>query len=455
VSPQGKLFGTNGVRFVPGVDADLEFVIRFAECVGTYYSEGDVLTGRDGRLSGEALLLALTSGLMSAGRGVAEAGMVPTPALQYATKALGYRGGVMVTASHNPAEYNGLKVVGPDGVEVNRLDEQKIEKIFRDGTLRRADWRGVGTSRAEPSVVRTYLAGILSKVNARAIAARGFKVVLDPGNGAQCLAAPYLLDALGCRIVTIHSIVDGRFPGRGPEPTPDSLADLGATVRAVGADLGVAYDGDGDRAIFCDERGSVYWGDQSGSLLADYLLERNPGATIVTPVSSSQAVEAVATKRRAKVIRTRVGSVEVSRTMIERGAFFGFEENGGCIYPAHIAVRDGAMTTALMLECLAARGLSFSKIMANTVPRFFQAKAKVPVAPAQAREVMKLVERQGGVRVEKVDGLKVWTDEKSWVLVRPSGTEPIVRVFAESDSEEKAAALSKRFVRLVKSVQAA
>ena len=454
VSPQGRLFGTNGVRFIPGVSADLEFVIKFAECVGTYFSEGEVLVGRDGRLSGEALTLALTSGLMSSGRGVAEAGLVPTPALQYATKTLGYRGGVMVTASHNPAEYNGLKVVGSDGVEITRLDEQRIEKIFRDGSLGRADWKNVGTSRAEPSVIKTYLNGILSKVNTRLIAGRKFTVVMDPGNGAQCLAAPYLLDMLGCKIITINSIVDGHFPARGPEPTPETLGDLSAAVRAVGADLGVAYDGDGDRAIFCDENGAIYWGDQSGSLLVDYLLERAPEATIVTPISSSQVVEVVAAKRRAKVIRTRVGSVDVSRTIIERGAFFGFEENGGCIYPAHIAVRDGGMATALMLECLAARGLSFSKIMTNTLPRFFQAKTKVHVPPAKVKEIMKMIEKQAGVRVEKVDGLKIWMDEKTWVLVRPSGTEPIIRIFAESETEEKVNSVFKKFVRLVKSASA-
>ena len=145
----------------------------------------------------------------------------------------------------------------------------------------------------------------------------------------------------------------------------------------------------------------VYWGDQSGSLLADYLLERNPGATIVTPVSSSQVVETVAAKHRAKVIRTRVGSVDVSRTMMERGAFFGFEENGGCIYPAHIAVRDGGMATALMLECLAAKGLTFSRTIGGAFPRFFQAKTKVPVEPEKGRSIMKAVEKQAAGKGRK------------------------------------------------------
>jgi phosphomannomutase / phosphoglucomutase len=329
-----------------------------------------------------------------------------------------------------------------------------VEKVFRDGSFERADWKEVGTSRPEPSVIRTYLNGIISKVNTRVITGRKFSVVVDPGNGAQCLAAPYLLDMLGCKVISVHAVLDGSFPGRGPEPTPETLGDLSAAVRASGADLGVAYDGDGDRAIFCDENGTVCWGDQSGSLLADFLLERTPDATIVTPVSSSQAIEAIAAKRNAKVIRTRVGSVDVSRTVIERGALFGFEENGGCIYPSHIPVRDGGMTTALMLECLAARGLSFSKIMANTLPKFFQAKTKVHVPAERVKGTMKTIEKQAGQHVEKVDGLKIWTDDKSWVLVRASGTEPIIRIFAESDTEEKVNSVFKKYVKLVKSASA-
>lgn len=454
VSPPGRLFGTNGVRFRPGIDADLGFVLVLAECIGTYFSSGDVLVGRDGRTSGEALSLATTSGLMSAGRSVAETGVVPTPALQFATRALGYKGGVMVTASHNPPEYNGIKIMGSDGVEIPRLDEQRIEHIYREKSIHRADWMEVGTARAEPSAIRLYLQGILSRVNTKLVSARKFSIVVDPGNGAQCLAAPDLLDMLGCKVITINSILDGRFPARGSEPTPASLKDLSAAVRASGADLGVAYDGDGDRAIFCDETGYVYWGDQTGSLLADYLLERKPSATIVTPVSSSQVVEFVAAKHHAKVVRTRVGSVDVSRTILERDAFFGFEENGGCIYPAHIAVRDGGMATALILECLAARGLSFSRAVASAFPRFFQSKTKVPVKPDDVRQVMKSVERQAAGRVEKVDGVKVWTDDKTWVLVRPSGTEPIIRIFGESDSEEKVSAALKKFSRIVKAASA-
>ena len=449
-----RLFGTNGVRFVPGVTHDLDFVINLAEAMGTYFGRGEVLLGRDGRLSSQALANAATAGLLSSGRDVAEAGLVPTPALQYAVKAMGLRGGVMVTASHNPPQYNGMKVSGPDGVEIPRLDEQRVEKIYYDRSQTKADWKSVGVTRQEPSVIRTYLKGILSRVDAKAISERRFTLVMDLGNGAQALAAPYLAESLGCKVITLNSVIDGSFPGRGPEPTPDALKDLSAAVKSVGADLGVAYDGDGDRSMFCDEEGRVLWGDQSGCLVADYVLEKHPGGSIVTSVASSQAIEAVAKKRSAKVLRTKVGSVEVARTILERNAVFGFEENGGCIYQPHIPVRDGGMTTALLLECLAGKGMSFSKTLAFVVPRYFQSKSKVEVDRKKVGAVMRAVERQAKGEVDKTDGIKAWTGDRSWVLVRPSGTEPIVRVFAESDTQESADQLVRKFVKLVKSASA-
>lgn len=451
---QQRLFGTNGVRFVPGLTHDLDFVIALGEAIGTFYGSGEILVGRDGRLSGQALSNAVISGLMSSGRDVAEAGLVPTPALQYAVKALGYRGGVMVTASHNPAKYNGVKVSGQDGVEVPRLDEQRIEKIYYDKSQTKADWKTVGVSRQDASVLGAYQKGVLSRVNAKAIAERRFTVVMDLGNGAQSVVAPYIVEALGCKLITMNSVVDGSFPGRGPEPTPDTLGDLSAAVRAVGADLGVAYDGDGDRSLFCDETGRVLWGDQSGCLVADFVLEKKPGSTVVTAVSSSQAIDTVAKKRGAKVLRTKVGAVEIARTMIERGAIFGFEENGGCLYQPHIPVRDGAMTTALLLECLASKGMSFSKALAFVVPRFFQNKTKVEVNPKKVDVVIRSVERQAKGEVEKVDGVKVWTGDRSWVLVRPSGTEPIIRIFSEAETQEESELLVRRFAKVVKAASA-
>jgi phosphomannomutase / phosphoglucomutase len=451
---QRRLFGTNGVRFVPGVTQDLDFVINLSEAIGTYFESGEVLIGRDGRLSGPAVSNAVISGILSSGRDVAEGGLVPTPALQYAVKTLGFRGGVMVTASHNPAKYNGVKVSGSDGVEVPRLDEQRIEKIYFDGSQTKADWKSVGVARQEASVVGAYQKGVLSRVDARAIASRKFTVVMDLGNGAQSVAAPHIVESLGCKLITMNSVVDGDFPGRGPEPTPETLKDLSSVVRSVGADMGVAYDGDGDRSIFCDDTGRVLWGDQSGCLVADFVLEKHPGSTVVTSVASSQAIEAVAKKHGARVLRTKVGAVEIARTIIERNAIFGFEENGGCIYQPHIPVRDGGMTTALMLECLASRGMSFSKALAFIVPKYYQSKTKLEINPKKTDAAIRSVEKQAKGEVEKVDGVKVWATDHSWVLIRPSGTEPIIRIFSEAESQDAADQLVRKFAKIVKAASA-
>jgi phosphomannomutase/phosphoglucomutase len=451
---QQRLFGTNGVRFVPGVSHDLDFVIQLGAAIGTYFGSGEVLVGMDGRRSSLAVVNSAISGLLSAGRDVAEAGLVPTPALQYGVKSGSFKGGVMITASHNPPQYNGLKVSGSDGVEIPRLDEQRVEKIFFEGSQTKADWKSVGVARDVPSIAKNYISGILSKVNTKLILDRRFTVVLDLGNGAQSVAAPYLVEALGCKVVTLNSVVDGGFPGRGPEPTPANLKDLSVAVKSVGADMGVAYDGDGDRSIFCDEEGRIFWGDQSGCLIADYLLEKTPDATVVTTVSSSQAIELIAKKRNAKVLRTRVGSVDVSRTILERRALFGFEENGGCIFAPHLPVRDGGMTTALMLECLASKGFALSRAFNFSVTSFYQAKTKVEVDSKKVEKVMRATERLAKGDAERVDGIKIWTDEHSWVLVRPSGTEPIVRIFTESDTQEKADALLRKFVKVVKAASA-
>lgn len=447
---QDRLFGTNGIRFIPGVTHDLDFVIRIAEAIGTFYGREEVLLGHDGRVSSPALANAAISGLMSAGTNVAEAGLVPTPALQYAIKTMGYKGGVMVTASHNPPEYNGLKVCYQDGIELGRLDQQRIEKIYKDGSQNKADWRTVGSARPDPLVIRNYVGGILNRIDRALIDERKFLVVMDLGNGAQQEAAPSLLEELDTKFTTINAVVDGTFPGRGPEPSPSLLNDLATVVKAVNADLGVAYDGDGDRAIFCDEQGQVHWGDETGCLLADYVLEKQKGGSVVTPVSSTQAIDLIANKRGAKVHRTRVGSIDLSRIMVETNSVFGFEENGGGAYSPHLPVRDGAMTTALMLECLASRGMSLSRALAFSVPKFFRTKTKVGVPKDKQANVMRAITKLVQGHVDTLDGLKFWPDERSWVLIRPSGTEPAIRIFTESDGRARAESLQKKFVRAVK-----
>ncbi|MHB8567478.1 MAG: phosphoglucosamine mutase [Nitrososphaerales archaeon] len=436
-----KYFGTNGIRGIPGKDFSIEFIAEMAQSIGTYLgNKRSILIGHDVRNSSPAISRAVSAGVMAAGSSCAESEMAPTPAHQYATRTLGYGGAIIITASHNPAEYNGMKVVGSDGVEIARETETEIESIYSGKNYSKADWKSVGTKVRETRVIENYIKGITSQVNVSKISERRFTIVLDIGNGAQAVAAPYLCERLGCRVITLNGNADGNFPGRGPEPSPSLLQDLAEAVKSYKADLGVAYDGDGDRSLFCDENGEIYWGDRTGSLLTRHLLRKHKGGPVVTTVSTSQLVGVVAREQGAKVIWTTVGSVDVSRAMIRNEAPLGLEENGGFFYGPHIPVRDGGMTTALVLDALASDEITFSRAI-GSLPLFFQRKIKFECPNDRKNEVMESLEaaatHEGSRKVEKIDGLKIWIDETSWILLRPSGTEPLIRIYAESNDQSK------------------
>jgi phosphomannomutase/phosphoglucomutase len=273
-------------------------------------------------------------------------------------------------------------------------------------------------------------------------------VVLDPGNGAGCVVSPFLLRSLGCRILTLNAQPDGAFPGRLPEPTPDHLGDLMRVVSEVHADLGIAHDGDADRATFVDETGAFVVGDKALALLAKAAL-KGRGGTVVTPVSTSSVVEEVVRAAGGKMVRTRVGSPIVARTMFESGAAFGGEENGGVIFPDHQFCRDGAMTAAKMVELIAHEGKPLSALVA-ALPQFYIKKANVSV-PVERHEAVlgSIADLAKGRKVDATDGVKI-LEKDGAVLVRPSGTEPVFRVYAEARTAARADALAEEGVALVK-----
>ena len=449
---ENRLFGTNGIRGLANVELTPEFALKVAAAIGTFFEAGKIVVGCDGRTSSPMLKSAVVSGLTSTGCRVYDAGMVPTPALQYAVKAYGMDGGVMITASHNPPEYNGVKVMASDGVELPRELEMEVERIFFEDGFRRAEWSSVGEVLKLPGVLETYAEAVMKHVDRDAISSARPKVVVDAGNGVSALVYPSILGRLGCRVVAINSNVDGRFPGRPPEPRPENLTALSSAVKFEGADLGVAYDGDGDRAIFSDERGVIHWGDRSFALVEKAFLSENPGEVVVTPVSSSKVVEDVASEYGGRVLWTKVGSVTVSRTMLRVGAKLGGEENGGVFYGPHQPVRDGAMTTALILEILAKEGRRLSEML-EELPKYCQLKDKVPCPEELKQPVLEELRRRvSGARVETLDGVKVWFDDGSWILARPSGTEPIYRLYAEASTEERVAQIVEEFKQILSEI---
>jgi len=440
-----KLFGTNGIRGLVNVELTPEMAIKAGCAIGTFFGRKSLLVGHDARTSGSLLSKAVISGLAATGCHVYFAGMAPTPALQFAVKNHKMDGGVIITASHNPPEYNGIKVIWSDGIETSHEQEVEIENIYFDNKIVFAEWDKLGTVQDLPGVNDEYIQAIKKHVNAQKIAQKHFHVVVDAANSVGGLTGPQLLRELGCKVTSLNANIDGTFPGRMPEPRPENLTELSTIVKAIGADMGVAFDGDADRSIFAGHDGTIYWGDKTFAIVIKQFLSKNRGAKIVTPVSSSTLIKDTVEAYKGELLWTKVGSVTVSQKMKEVNAKLGGEENGGVFYGPHQAVRDGAMTTALLLDIMAQTGKSLAELVAEQ-PQYFIEKGKVE-CPDEKKEVLlqKTLEQLKGENISTIDGVKIWFSDKSAILIRPSGTEPVFRLYAEAKNQEKALKLVKDY----------
>ncbi len=448
----GRLFGTDGVRGIVNEQLTPELALKLGKAIGTFFGEGSrILIGRDVRLGGDMIFHALAAGLLSCGVKVYYAGYAPTPAIQYAVRKLGYDGGAVITASHNPPPYNGIKVVGPDGIEIPREKEKEIEDIFFEEKFKPVPWKKAAEEvKPEPMVIEVYVKGIVEKVDVERIRQKQFKVVVDPANSVAALTSPRILRELGVKAITVNGHLDPYFPGREPEPTPETLSDTAKIVASLGADLGVGHDGDGDRAIFIDEKGRVHWGDRSAALLIKHLVEhKGKKGKVYTAVSSSTLVEDYLKPLGVEVEWTKVGSVVIAHELVKKGGMCGFEENGGFLYPDHIPVRDGGMTLALMLELLAYENRKLSELF-DELPKYYPIKTKIPMPREKAVEaVEKVKEAFKGYRQITIDGVKI-IGEGFWILVRPSGTEPVLRIMLEAKTEEQAKKLLEKVLEVIK-----
>ena len=444
-----KLFGTNGIRGVFGQDFTLDFIHDITTSIANYFHKGPILVGYDGRHSSPIIAKIVCSTLNYAGLDCKDAGLVPTPCLEIATKHLGYIGGIMITASHNPPQYNGIKPVAKDGVEISREDEKIIENIYfkKKWNNKKIQW---GHTQYEDFAIQVYLNSIKSNVDVEKIKSKKFRVVLDLGNGTQTVTAPLLCHELGCEVITINERIDGDFPGRGSEPTPKNLKALSQTVVENKADLGVAFDGDGDRSLFCDDKGKILTGDKSALLFSKYVLEKNPKSTVVTCINSSSLIEEIASHTNSQVIRTKVGSVEVSRKMVPINALIGFEENGGFMFGKHNQVRDGSMTLALALDILASTGTSLSYEI-SLLPPSFTTKDKISCSKEEVTKILEKL-KQEHPNSDTTEGIKITFDAKNWIMIRPSGTEPIIRIYAEADSQTKLDKVMSEYLQKIKSI---
>ena len=428
-----KLFGTNGIRGVFGEELTTDLIRDVVLSMAKYFQKGPILIGFDGRHNNKEILEVVCSSFNSRGLDVQVSGLVPTPCLQYGTKKLDVRAGIMLTASHNPPQYNGIKVVDSDGVEISREAEKIIEEIYNEKSW---DVNPVESGKREDSIdiIKLYIDGIKSLIDVKEIETTDITVAADLGNGAQAVVIEKLLKELKCNCIPINANIDGDFPGRGPEPTPENLQGLSKTVVDNNASFGVAFDGDGDRSIFCDQDGKILTGDISALLLTRYLLSKNPKSNVITTINSSSAIEKIAGETNSVVIRTKVGSVDVSRKMMDDNGLIGFEENGGFMFSKHNSVRDGAMTMSIIIDMLGAKKDLAEEL--KNLPKAFTTKGKYKCSQVQAKSLTEHLKTISDAPHTTVDGIKINFAENRWVMVRASGTEPIIRVYCEGETKE-------------------
>ncbi|GFO97968.1 phosphoglucomutase/phosphomannomutase alpha/beta/subunit [groundwater metagenome] len=406
-------FGSSGIRGVANTEITPQLALNFGLAVGSVYRE--VVIGHDPRIAGEMIEHAVISGLLSAGCKVLRAGMVPTPTLALTSKVHGC--GIMITASHNPARYIGMKVF-KDGMSLDTGQQEEIEDLLENEKFTRADWEETGHLDVFGTAIKEHSEIILKNTGSSDL-----KVVVDCGCGAASVITPYILREMGCVVITLNSQPDGHFPGRQPEPIDENLKLLKSTVKAAGADLGIAHDGDADRMMAVDDQGRFVSGDK---MLAFFAV-REARKAIAVPVDTSRVVDDML--NGIKISRTKVGDVYVAETLKKIKGEFGGEPSGAWIFPKISLCPDGIYAAAKLVEIVEHEG-RFSRLL-GSIPEY---PVKRGAFPCQDRKkamtiIAERLERLG--EMDTLDGIRVDIDD-GWILVRPSGTEPKIRITVES-----------------------
>ena len=420
--PAVRLFGSSGIRGIANVDVTADLAMAVGRVLGSAY--GSTVVGRDPRLTGEMLASALMAGVLASGAEVTDAGMVSTPTLARGAK--DYECGAVITASHNPAPYNGIKLWNPDGVAFDEAQQEEVEAALERKAFAHSAWNKVGARHMRSDLADLHKQSILSAVGHATL-----KVVVDCGSGATSEITPAVLREMGCKVTALNAQPDGHFPGRDPEPTEENLELLRRTVRALEADLGIAHDGDGDRMVAVDEKGVFVGGDKLLAVFAKREVKR----AAVVPVDTSMAIDEMLPD--AKVYRTRVGDVYVAQEVRKRKAEFGGEPSGTWIFPRVTLCPDGVYAAAHLVSIV--KETPLSELVAQ-VPQHPILRGAVPFPASERAAVVAKID--GAIRgidgkLETVDGWRVGFED-GWFLVRLSGTEPKVRITAEGRSAARA-----------------
>lgn len=431
------MISVSGVRGVVGRSLTPELMVRMGQAFGTYLGPGKVVVGRDTRVSGEMVKHAVFGGLISTGCTICDVGIVATPTATLMIEELKARGGIVISASHNPVEWNALKFFRADGLYLNADEGRDLLNIYYSGDFLRQSWDGLHEGDIIPDSEVHHVEKVLSVLDVDLIRRRNFCVALDCCNGAGVGISLRILRALNCHIEPIHCTPDGLFPHT-PEPNFVNLQDLCRFTKERGADVGFATDPDADRVAVVAETGEFLGEELSLVLAAECILSRDGCASgpVVTNMSTSRMVEDVARAAGREVLRTPVGEIHVAERMLETGSPVGGEGNGGVIYPRVHCGRDAVVGMGLMLELMARTGKTIGELAAAR-PRYYMIKEKTACPSARAREIIRRLRREVSAdRVETEDGIRLaWKDR--WIHLRASNTEPVLRLIAETPSAEE------------------
>ncbi len=439
------MVSVSGVRGRVAEGLTPEVIAHFAAAFGAYARRNGpgktVVIGRDSRVSGPMFSRAAVAALQSVGCDVVDVGIGPTPSVQLTVEELGAAGGLAVTASHNPIQWNALKFIGPSGMFLDAEQGAEMRKLL-DGEIPRATWDELGEYREDHGSIDRHIEKILAIpfLDVERIRRRGFHVALDCVRGAGGAIFPRLLEELGCRVEAINLETDGRFP-REPEPVAANLGELESLVASSGAVVGFATDPDVDRLSLVAEDGKALGEDYTLALATRLVLRHRPGK-VVTNLSTSRLLDDVARQGGTELIRAAVGEINVARRMEAEGATIGGEGNGGVILPDVHLTRDAPVAAALILQLLAEEERPISQIAAE-IGHYEIVKEKVDRPSGSLDAAYEtLIERLGAPGVDRQDGLRLdWPEQRRWAHLRPSGTEPIVRIIAEAPTHDEAAQL--------------
>ena len=437
-----KLFGTSGIRGLIGSEVTCELALNVGKSLAYYLgNEGTVVLGYDTRTTNQMLDQAICAGLLESGVNVVKIGMVPTPLVGYATEKLDADAGIMLTASHNPSPYNGIKLWNKNGMAYTSVQESEIEKIYSEKAYISVSWDKIGKLSVNEQIKGQYIDDLVDLVDIK----EGLKVVVDCASGAGSEISPLVFRKAGCEVTTLNSQPDGFFPGRNPEPNADNLQNLMKTVVAIGADLGIAHDGDADRMITVDEKGNISPFD---SLLA--LISKEFDGDVVTTVDAGLCMDESV---KGKVFRTPVGDVNVAEVIIEKNAAFGGEPSGTWLHPDFCMCPDGILSGLRMAELVSNKG-KLSELLAE-IPSYPNIREKITCSKEAKVKVMENMEDllkdafDDIADINSIDGVRLTFDDDSWVLVRPSGTEDYVRITLESRDAGRAEEIKEKCVKII------